>query len=256
MNHLFLSDVHLGALSDKSDRNVRHDLAELIRFCSEQNIMIHIHGDLFDYWMEYPGWKPELGKDILECFSDYMDKHGAINYVTGNHDNWTNGYFVNLGFNISHDFFDLSLNGKRIFLHHGDGLSDPEMNLPRPPFHRLLRNKFFVKLYQRVLPPRAGISTMKAFSNYSKRRAYCDPSVLDNWAKNFLENSAYNVVISGHDHHPRIREYEFGTYINTGTFFKHRTVGLYNNGQLQLVSWDATNKTFEQYGNSLQVTLN
>jgi len=95
---------------------------------------------------------------------------------------------------------------------------------------------------------------MKAFSNYSKRRAYCDPSVLDNWAKNFLRNSAYNVVISGHDHHPRVHEYEFGTYINTGTFFKHRTVGLYNNGELQLVSWDATKKSFEPYDNSLQVT--
>jgi len=122
MNHLFLSDVHLGALSEKTERSVRHDLAELIRFCSKQEIMIHIHGDLFDYWMEYPNWKPEIGKDILKCFSDYMDKHGAINYVTGNHDNWTNGYFEKLGFNISHDFFDLSLGSKRIFLHHGDGL--------------------------------------------------------------------------------------------------------------------------------------
>ncbi len=255
MNHLFLSDVHLGAFTDLPDRSVRHDLAELIRHCSDQNIFIHIHGDLFDYWMEYPNWKPALGKEILDCFTNYMKKHGAINYVTGNHDNWTNGYFEKLGFNISHDFFDLSLNGKRVFLHHGDGLSDPEMNLPRPPMHRLLRNKIFVKLYQRLLPPKAGITTMKAFSNFSKRRAYCDPSILDNWAKNFLKNSAYNVVISGHDHHPRILKFDFGTYINTGTFFEHRTVGMYTNGQLHLVSWNAATKSFVPYDNMLQPAL-
>lgn len=255
MNHLFLSDVHLGAFTDDSDQSVRNDLAELIRFCSEEDILIHIHGDLFDYWMEYPNWRPALGKEILLSFSQYMKKHGAINFVTGNHDNWTKGYFEKLGFNISHDFFDLSLNGKRIFLHHGDGLSDPEMELPRPRMHRLLRNKFFVKLYQRLLPPKAGINTMKAFSNFSKRRAYCDPSVLDKWARNFLKNSSYDFVISGHDHHPRIQEYDFGIYMNTGTFFEHRTVGMYTNNQLHLVTWNAATKSFHPYNNRLQVTF-
>jgi len=255
MNHVFLSDVHLGAFSDLDDQSVRNDLAELIRYCSDQGIKIHLHGDLFDYWMEYPKWRPDLGNEILRCFSDYMKEHGPINYVTGNHDNWTNGYFEKLGFNISHDFFDLSLNGKRLFLHHGDGLSVPDMNLPRPKMHRLLRNKMFVKLYQKLLPPKAGISVMKAFSIISKRRAHCDPSILDDWSKEFLKNSTYDVVICGHDHHPRINEYEFGTYMNTGTFFEHRTIGMYTNGILELVTWDAALQILKPFENRLQTTV-
>ncbi|REL33677.1 hypothetical protein DYD21_09720 [Rhodohalobacter sp. SW132] len=252
MDHLFLSDVHLGAFNDQTDREVRHDLAELIRYCSDKGIKMHIHGDLFDYWMEYPNWRPDFGKEILACFKDYMKKNSAVNYVTGNHDNWTKGYFEEIGFNVSNDFFDLSIDGKRFFIHHGDGLSDPDLELPRPPMHRLLRNKIFVKLYQRLLPPKAGIHTMKAFSNYSKRRAYCDPTVLNKWSEDFLKSSDYDYVISGHDHQPRVRTFNYGTYMNTGTFFEHRTVGLYTDNELQLVVWDAEEKTFEPCNGRLE----
>ncbi|WP_340102628.1 UDP-2,3-diacylglucosamine diphosphatase [Rhodohalobacter sp. 8-1] len=243
MSHLFLSDVHIGAFDDDVDRIVQRDLISLIQHCADQNIQIHILGDLFDYWMEYPSWRPQLGQEVLDCLHRYAKKVAPVNYITGNHDNWTNGYFSEIGFNVSNEFFDLSLYGKRLFLHHGDGLKDETFNLPRPWMHRLLRNKMFVKLYQSILPPKAGMRVMKAFSDYSKRRAFCDPSVLDNWADNFLKTTDYNIVISGHDHQPRVINFTHGTYINLGTFFKDRTVSIYNNGVLELVVWDATQKT-------------
>jgi UDP-2,3-diacylglucosamine pyrophosphatase LpxH len=242
MSHLFLSDVHIGAFEDDVDHIVQRDLISLIQHCAARNIQIHILGDLFDYWMEYPSWRPRLGQEVLDSLRWYVQKVAPVNYITGNHDNWTNGYFDELGFNVSNEFFDITLNDKRLFLHHGDGLKDSNYNLPRPLMHRLLRNKMFVKLYQSVLPPKTGMRVMKAFSAYSKRRAYCDPSVLDIWADNFLKATDYNIVISGHDHQPRVLNFAHGKYINLGTFFNDRTVALYNNGGLDLVVWNAAQK--------------
>lgn len=253
-HHLFLSDVHLGAFDKRQEEVIRHDLIELIQYCSDQNIKIHIHGDLFDYWMEYPQWRPDIGREVLQAFSRYMDRHGPVNFVTGNHDNWTYGYFSDLGFNVSRDFFDLSIGSIRLFLHHGDGISDPKLNFRRPFYHRMLRNKLFVRMYQSLLSRRVGITLMQLFSNYSKRRAYSDTKVLDTWSKYLLKETDYNAVVCGHDHHPRVQQYHFGTYINTGTFFTHRTIGLYTNGELKLVVWDAAEKSFTDYKNSANRT--
>jgi len=243
MDHLFLSDVHIGAFEDDLEQVVQHDLISLIEYCAERKIQIHILGDLFDYWMEYPSWQPKFGSDVLISLKRYIKRVGSVNFITGNHDNWTNGYFNQLGFSVTSEFFDITIDGKRYFLHHGDGLKDPRYNLPRPVMHRLLRNNLFVKVYQSILPPKKGIKLMKAFSDYSKRRAFCDPSVLNNWSENFLNTTPYEIVISGHDHQPRVLHFDYGTYINLGTFFNDRTVAHYNNGELELVVWNASQES-------------
>lgn len=256
MSHLFLSDVHIGAFEEDADSMIRRDLISLVEYCAIHKIQIHILGDLFDYWMEYPEWHPSLGSNVLEVMEAYNKKVAPINFIMGNHDNWTKGHFEKLGFNVSHEFFEITLGDKRVFLHHGDGLKDPAYHLSRPPFHRILRNKIFVKLYQSLLPPKTGLRLMKAFSDSSKRGDYCDPSILDNWSENFLKTTNYDVVISGHDHKPRVLNFKDSTYINLGTFFDHRTVSLYNNGSLELVVWDAAEKTLLPFEHRYKIAAN
>lgn len=256
MEHLFLSDVHIGAFDEETDRHVRQDLISLIEYCEKQKIRLHILGDLFDYWMEYPSWHPPLGRVVLDRLVKYMDNMGPVNFITGNHDNWTKGHFEKLGFNVSSEFFDLSIDHKRFFLQHGDGLQDSEFGLKRPAMHRFLRNNLFVKLYQTVLPPSLGIKAMRMFSNFSKQRAYCDPSVLDLWAEQFLQQNEFDYMICGHDHQPRVLRFESGRYVNLGTFFQHRTVALYTNSELQLVVWDAEHQSLYPFENHYQKAVN
>lgn len=252
MDHLFLSDVHIGAFPRHTDHEIKQDLISLIDHCKLHDIQIHILGDLFDYWMEYPSSYPSIGDEVLEHFAEYMQSRAPVNFITGNHDNWTTGYFEKLGFSVSHEFIDLTLDGKRYFLHHGDGLKDPEFNLPRPFMHRILRNKFFITMYQKLMPPSLGLKLMIAVSKLSKKRAFSDPSILDRWAKEFLKSTRYDVMLCGHDHHPRAIDYNEGTYINLGTFFEHRTVVLYTNNQLELVVWNAENREFSPYNKKHQ----
>jgi len=68
MQHIFLSDVHLGALRPDQNEKLENELIELIRHCSENGIKIHVLGDLFDYWMEFPEYTPPLGNKLFAQF--------------------------------------------------------------------------------------------------------------------------------------------------------------------------------------------
>lgn len=247
MHHLFISDVHLGAFPDREEEKIEKDLCKLIRFCKTNGYQIHILGDLFDYWMEYPNRRPQIGKQVLHELTIYNREITPVTYITGNHDNWTYGYFKSLGFNVKKDFHRLDERGNQLFLHHGDGLSDKSFGLQRPLLHRILRNKLFIKIYQTVLPAKTGLRLMKWFSDYSRKNSTIDPAPLNRWSEKFLKNSDYNAVISGHDHIPRQETFSFGTYINLGTFFQHRTVALYTNSEIKLVRWDSSELRFQPF---------
>jgi UDP-2,3-diacylglucosamine pyrophosphatase LpxH len=247
MDHLFISDVHLGAFDESFNKHLEKQVISLIRYCAEQSVRLHILGDLFDYWMEYPGEVPELGLELLAELQQYNQTIFPATYVLGNHDNWDKGYFSELGFHVVRNFYQLNVNGTQIFLHHGDGLSDPEYHLPRPLFHRILRNAWFTRFYQSVLPPDAGLNLMKTFSAMSRDKTDLEPNRLNQWSRNFLNNSTFDYVISGHDHVARTETFPSGTYINTGAFFKDSLVGYYTNSELKLVKWCRNEGTLTPY---------
>lgn len=252
MQHVFVSDVHLGAFSEQTDKQIEQDLIALIDYCTSNGIQLYILGDLFDYWMEYPGYVPKLGQNLLAKFEDYNKKNGGAIYITGNHDNWTFGHFEKKGFTVEPDFLDTVIGTKRVFMHHGDGFSNGSYNLKRPFFHRVLRNKYFVKLYQFVLPAKAGLRLMKIFSSLSRSRNFMDPMRLNRWTETFLRQNPFDVVLCGHDHIPRVKTFPFGTYINLGTFFNHRTAAVYTNGEFDLVIWDGAAKKFKPVHNIIR----
>ena len=124
----------------------------------------------------------------------------------------------------------------------GDGLDDPSFNLQRPLFHRVLRNPTFVKLYQTVLPPETGLDIMMKFSRLARSREVTEAEKnLNMWAKKQLKSSDIDFILCGHDHSPRRLNFDFGTFLNMGTFYQHKSVATYNNSELSLVTWnDAT----------------
>lgn len=237
---LFVSDAHLGGFDQSRDNQIEQSLIRLIDYCEDNGFDIHILGDLFDYWMEYPKHKPDLGKALLERFEAYNTQTGATLYITGNHDNWTNGYFQSLGFDLEVNYRLICLDEEKVMLMHGDGIEDPSFELSRPLFHRFLRNQRFVKAYQTVLPPKVGLGVMKSFSRLARMRENSETEKkLNKWAEKELKRKDTDVIICGHDHVPRILNFDFGTFINLGTFYQHRSMAIYNNGELSLVMWDA-----------------
>jgi len=249
---IFLSDVHLGGYSPEKNSAIESDLISMVRFCIEQKLRLIILGDLFDYWMEYRGHWPEYGELVLREF-EHLTKLEPILYITGNHDNWTGPRLEKAGFDIEHEYRILTIGNNKVMLLHGDGLKDAALKLPRPRFHRILRNPYFLSVYQFVFPPKLGISIMHAFSKRSKERDTDElnsTKSIDRWALAQLNHTDLDVIICGHFHVHRFIKNEDGLYINLGTFHSHRTVGLYTKNTFQLVRWNGEEMKFQAFGNT------
>jgi UDP-2,3-diacylglucosamine hydrolase len=245
--HIFLSDVHLGAFQPAETDRLENELIKLVDYCTVHKIGIHLLGDLFDYWMEFPDYIPPLGKRLLECFEKYNNTAGPATFITGNHDYWTLNHFSDRGFLVEHEFHELSISEKKLLLLHGDGLSDLSMKLPRPILHKLLRNKLFISLYRWIFSGKTGNRIMKQFSGFTRNEDDLRPARLSQWAKNLLNNKHYHYLIAGHDHVPRVETFSHGTYINTGAFYRYQTVALYNNSTIELVIWDGKKNMFKPF---------
>lgn len=251
---LFLSDVHLGAFSTYRDQRIEEVVINLIDYAEVHEIQLYVLGDLFDYWMEYPNSRPQLGERMLHRFYQYNQKFGPTLYITGNHDNWTRSYFEEIGFDLEQEYRILKTDYKTTLLHHGDGFATDLFNLPRPLLHRFLRNPYFVKVYQTIFPESVGVKLMQKFSGLSRR---ISPTTiekqhkLNEWAVELLKSSDFDTIVCGHDHIPRQIQADSSQFINLGAFYEQKTVGMYNNGIFDLVRWDDVNRQLTKHQSSV-----
>lgn len=247
MKLLFLSDAHLGSLTDVENQRLEKELIRIIDFCEENHYTIFILGDLFDYWMEFPDYTPHLGKKLLNRFSSFNQSRDNPLFITGNHDYWTKDHFRKCGFDVEHEFRIIQVDDRSMFLTHGDGISNPDYGLPRPLLHRILRNSTFVSLFQFLFSGRTGNQVMKSFSELTRDNTDLNTNRLNNWAQDTLHKNTFDYIITGHDHVPRVETFSGGTYINTGAFYLHSTAAVYNNGAVKLVEWDSASMFFKPY---------
>ena len=249
MSHIFLSDVHLGAFSDEQNQHLENKLIRLVDYCEINDIQIHILGDFFDFWMEYPNYIPDIGQAVLERFEAYHKSTGnRSTYITGNHDFWTVSHFEECGFNVEHEYIHLQLDETDFFLCHGDGLKEEKFQLSRPILHKFIRDPRFITFYKTMLSAQTGVHIMKSFSSLTKDEKI-ETERLSSWAKFMAENFSYDVIISGHDHLPRTETFPGGTYINTGAFYNYSTVLMYNNRGFNLVIWSGEDQEFLPFQN-------
>ena len=236
---LFLSDVHLGAFDESVNHTLEDEILHLLDYIEERKIRLVILGDLFDYWMEYPGYTPPLDERLRDRFKEYHTAIGPSLFITGNHDCWTMDHFTELGFDIESEYRVLELGGKKGLLLHGDGLKDGQFNFPRPGLHRFLRNENFISIYQRIFPPALGIQLMRLFSRAGKlREGYTDETgKLDQWAQQTLQTTRFEFIICGHHHHRRFVQTSAGLYINLGAYFRDHTLAFFSDRKLTMVTW-------------------
>ncbi len=243
---VFLSDVHLGGFDDPTNESIESDALALIDYCRENSLQLFILGDLFDYWMEYRGYSPPYGEKVLTAFEKFNKSQNTL-YITGNHDNWTGPRVEKAGFDVEHEYRILDIGETKVMLLHGDGIRDESYSLERPLLNRTLRNRWFLRVYQTMLPPALGVWLMRKFSGFSKKRSKGDKNcslTMQKWALEQLKEPNLDVIICGHFHKSRFIKNSDGLYINIGNFYKHRTVGIYTKESFSLVTWDADNSKF------------
>lgn len=249
MDQVFFSDVHLGAFNRKKNNQLEYAVTSLVEYCMHNAIQLHVLGDLFDYWMEFTDYIPELGKAMLDKFEEYNRAVIEANYITGNHDYWTISHFSERGFRVYPEELKLTIESNNILLFHGDGLSLREYELPHPYLNHFLRNRTFVSIYRKLFSGKTGNLIMKKFSDFTRDEENLRPERLSEWSESYLNKHNVDFIITGHDHVPRIETFAAGTYINCGAFYQHQTVVRYTNNQFELVVWNGRHQRFEPFEN-------
>ncbi len=243
---IFLSDVHLGSHKHQTDQQLQSKIIQLLQYCKANKSLLVILGDLFDYWMEYPGWHPPLGDKMLEAFKTYHESQPSTLYITGNHDHWHLGYLDEIGFHLEDEYKLLKIGQKRVFATHGDGLADPKWGLSRSLFNRLLRSPRFIKLFRTIFAPEVGLSVMKKISRFNKKFEFeqkkRQTNHLNNWASSLLLEDLFDAVVCGHNHNPQIESFNNGIFLNPGPFGNRNSLGWYFQDSFKLMRWNQDNR--------------
>jgi UDP-2,3-diacylglucosamine hydrolase len=237
----FISDIHLGAPSLKSDFENRRRI-ELVKFFDQvekNGSRMVIVGDLFDFWYEY---KYVVPKNFFWLYARLgeMVHHGiAVDYVAGNHDFYLGKFFSeSIGLRIYQDGFSEEIGGKKFLVIHGDGLALRDSGYRM--LKRILRNGF-VQSAIRWVHPDIGFSMARAFSKksreYTTSKDFGETDGMLLFAGKKIEEG-YDVVVMGHNHVPKFERFGNGLYINLGDWLGNFTYGVFDGNEMQLVKWE------------------
>ena len=240
----FISDVHLGLGSKKEERSKEDHLLAFFRAVLPSTECLLIVGDLFDFWFEYSTVIPRGFHRTLTALQEFTDRGIPVHYLTGNHDFWMKGFFsTELGVQVHPHPFEITLQGKRVFLHHGDGLATKDLGyrLIKP----VLRNRLSIALY-RWLHPDIGVRLARGSSRtsreYTANKDYGEEEGMVAYAGVKIRGGA-DIVVMGHRHQPLRKEIGRGVYVNLGDWISFRTYGQMEHGTLTLHSWNGDNGT-------------
>jgi UDP-2,3-diacylglucosamine hydrolase len=221
--HYFVSDAHIGGGSPDAEQRLFRFL-ESIRGRAKS---LYILGDLFEFWFEYSRAIPKQGFRALAELAELSRTGTRIGYLKGNHDFWFKDFWKReLGAEAS-DELDVTLDGKRVYLAHGDAL---DRALVPQVFRALMRSRLNGWLYS-LLHPDIGIGLAQRVARASRVKS-AKPSLVEDMARfagGKLE-SGFDIVIMGHSHVPELRRFNGGVYIDVGDWLTHFTYGVIRDG--------------------------
>jgi UDP-2,3-diacylglucosamine hydrolase len=198
----FMSDAHLG-LDPKEDPARVRAIASFFESIKEQGGDLFILGDFFDFWFEYRSVIASRHFEVLTSMKDLTSSGVEIFYIGGNHDHWLGGFLRDeIGLRLFPGPVELSAQGLRIYLAHGDGLAQRDRLYPL--LRGLLHNRLTTALY-RLIHPDLGLPMARWFSKLSRGvNPDWAPAEDDLWKAAGVPqfDRGFDAVVLGHIHKP------------------------------------------------------
>jgi UDP-2,3-diacylglucosamine hydrolase len=235
----FIADAHLGQGSAESNRTRERDLLAFLDRVGEERAALYVNGDLFDFWFEYRHAIPKRFVSVLQALGELRRRGVPVTYVGGNHDFWIGNYLSReLDVVFTDGALALELQGRKIFLAHGDGLGPGDHGYKL--LKRVLRNPLARGLY-RWIHPDLGIPLASAFSHSSRRHAprpdRTDAELVERLARPRW-SEGFDAVILGHLHR-RVHHRENGAeFLILGDWLTGRTYAKLAEGRFSLLEFD------------------
>lgn len=244
-NHVyFVSDIHLGVPDRQSSLKREKKLVRWLEMVGQHATEIIILGDLFDFWFEYRQVVPKGYVRLLGKLAELSDKGVQIHMFRGNHDMWMFNYLQEeMGVKMYSDEWETHWDGKRFFIHHGDGLG------PGDRTYKLLRKIFRNKLAQelfRWIHPDFGMRVANYFSKRSRLANESREEVFDEpneWLLQFCKmkeaKEHFDFYIFGHRHLALdIPFAERSRYLNLGEWVSDNHYAYWNGKELKLLQYE------------------
>lgn len=240
-NIYFASDFHLGAPNYKESREREAEIVAWLGAIESNCSELFLMGDIFDFWFEYAKVIPKGFIRLQGKLAQMSDAGIKIYFFKGNHDMWVKDYFTKeMGITIVSDELIIERNGKKFYLHHGDGLG------PGDRKYKLLRHIFRNRLCQwlfSMLPPRIGLYIANGWSGNSriannKKEVFLDEEQewLAIFAKEQLKMEHFDYFIFGHRHLPLDIDLGKGSrYVNIGEWINYRSYAVFDGQELKLL---------------------
>ena len=238
MRALFLADAHL---CKPSDQNYRALLALLDEQCGKTDLLVLL-GDIFEFWIGKATVTDNYAP-LIDAFERMHRQGTKLVYVEGNHDFHLGPVFTQqLNCQVFPDGGSIDLDGKKIFLAHGDLANPDDAGYRR--LRKLLRSDL-VRFLIRTLPnkllmtigDRAGYESRK--SSVEQRRNCPALEILQPYAEAILARG-HQAIVTGHYHQPFHKKLGDGELIALGDWISQYSYAVYENHTFTLQSYSAT----------------
>jgi UDP-2,3-diacylglucosamine hydrolase len=231
----FIADAHLGIESREREAAREDRLHGFLNSLPGRASTLVIVGDLFDFWFEYRTAIPRRHFATLAILKRLRESGVALHYLNGNHDFYLGRFLAEeLGIETHDGPLVLAAQGRRIWLHHGDGLVGGDLGYR--VLRRVIRHPLSIALYG-LLHPDLGMPLAHQVSRWSRRargRRTLEPEreiALPRFAE------GYDTVIVGHFHQVHERREPGREFFLLGDWIEDFSHVVLENGAVRLEHW-------------------
>jgi UDP-2,3-diacylglucosamine hydrolase len=236
----FASDFHLGTGSYADIREREDRVVRWLDIIKTDAAEVFLMGDVFDFWFEYKTVIPKGYIRFIGKLAQLTDAGIKLYLFKGNHDMWMFDYFEKeLNATIISNELEIERNGKKFYLHHGDGLG------PGDAFYKVLKKVFrskFCQWFFARLHPNLGVGIANMWSKKSRiagesneKRKAIEKEWLVVYSRELLESKFYDYLLFGHRHLPLdIQLNDKSRYINLGEWVNYNSYAVFDGEELTL----------------------
>ena len=234
----FIADAHLGVEAREREAERERALHDFLNHLPGRASALYIVGDLFDFWFEYRTAIPRRHFETLAILRQLRAAGIPIVYLNGNHDFWL-GRFLGreLGIDTRDGAVTLAAQGRRIWLHHGDGLIRGDLGYRA--LRAVIRHPASIALYG-LLHPDLGIPLahrVSRWSRHSRDEEHLEAERL--WREIALPrfSEGFDAVMVGHFHHAFARREPGREFYLLGDWIVRSTYAVLEGGAIRLEEW-------------------
>jgi len=235
----FVADAHLGAEAADREAARLRCLHDFLASLPGRADALFIVGDLFDFWFEYRTAIPRRYFATLTLLQRLRQAGVSLTYLNGNHDFWLGRFLAEeIGVETRDGPVTLETQGRRVWLHHGDGLVGGDLGYRL--LRRVIRNPVSIALYGLLHPdlgiPLAGL--VSRWSRHSRGDQALDPDRL--WREIAVPRFAegFDTVMVGHFHQAWERRELGREFVVLGDWIDRFTYAVLENGEMSLRTWE------------------